>query len=250
MRLAERYIADHISDPDAGRAGLAAACGLTEEALGRQFVKEFGIPFVQYLERERLRRARLELAEGQRSVKEVAGDCGFRTHSYFSRRFRRAFGCAPREAGLGRMALLGLGIAVVFGLGLVGVWELCRPAPRPSRTQDLTGSTVTGLIGGEYPAATNRPGQALSPAAAPGARPETALEMQRRMIRELGRRGNESTLRLLESFRTEADPSLVPEIDDAIRAIRRRHPLPPGAGSNRGPTGRGGEVRREDKVER
>ena len=60
------------------------------------FAAALGVTPHQYLLRSRLRRAARQLVEDDRSITEVALDCGFADLSNFVRSFRRAAGASPR----------------------------------------------------------------------------------------------------------------------------------------------------------
>lgn len=75
--------------------------GLAEEAavhpvyFAATFRRFYGCSVGEYLRRERLRRARRELADPDRSLAEVAADCGFADQSHFTRTFKRFTGLTP-----------------------------------------------------------------------------------------------------------------------------------------------------------
>lgn len=87
----------------------AAVTGLSPFHFLRLFARVLGVTPHQYLVRSRLRRAAGLLADGQRSVTEVALDVGFADLSNFVRTFRRAAGVAP---GAFRQAVRGDGPTV------------------------------------------------------------------------------------------------------------------------------------------
>lgn len=66
------------------------------EAL-RCFHKVLGSTPVQYLKRYRLARAAQMLRETDESVSDIYSSCGFSDGSYFSRSFRKIYGCRPGE---------------------------------------------------------------------------------------------------------------------------------------------------------
>jgi AraC family transcriptional regulator len=76
-------------------ASAAARAGLSEFHFLRVFARVLGVTPHQYLVRARLRRAVRLLAEGGRSVTDVAFDSGFADLSNFVRTFRRAAGAPP-----------------------------------------------------------------------------------------------------------------------------------------------------------
>jgi AraC-like DNA-binding protein len=75
----------------------AAQVGLSAFHFLRLFANVLGVTPHQYLVRSRLRRAAQALAEGDRSITDVAFDVGFGDLSNFVRTFHRAAGLSPRD---------------------------------------------------------------------------------------------------------------------------------------------------------
>lgn len=78
-------------------ASVAARAGVSPYHFLRFFTAVVGATPHQYLVRTRLRHAARLLADGARSVTEVAGEVGFGDLSNFIRTFRRAAGTSPRR---------------------------------------------------------------------------------------------------------------------------------------------------------
>lgn len=74
---------------------IAAQAGLSVSRLAHRFRDEMGVPPLQYLERQRMRRARDLLSMTTLSVAEVAQAVGYENVAYFSTRFRKAVGATP-----------------------------------------------------------------------------------------------------------------------------------------------------------
>lgn len=87
----------HLSDADYFPAGLAQDMCLSESQLGRKLKAMTGHTITSFVMQARLNKAKLLLAKRDRSIKEVAFDCGFNDLSYFSRSFRKAFGYTPSQ---------------------------------------------------------------------------------------------------------------------------------------------------------
>ena len=51
----------------------------------------------QYLLEERIRRAKLLLVQTEKTISEIAYECGFASQSHFSLRFKQAAYCTPGE---------------------------------------------------------------------------------------------------------------------------------------------------------
>ncbi|GAA4740848.1 helix-turn-helix domain-containing protein [Actinomycetospora chibensis] len=95
----DAYVRTHLRDPDLGPAEIAAENGISVRALYRIF-EERGVGLEQSIIERRLEGARTDLAApGRRhhSIATVARTWGFDNPSFFSRRFRAAFGVTPRQ---------------------------------------------------------------------------------------------------------------------------------------------------------
>ncbi len=69
--------------------------GYTPEHLSRKFRAETGVPFHQYCEKLRMRRAAALLQSGPESLAEIADRLGYCSASSFIRAFKRAYGMTP-----------------------------------------------------------------------------------------------------------------------------------------------------------
>lgn len=76
---------------------LSAHCGVSVRHLTRLFRAHYRTSPVDYLLRLRVAHAASLLANGDRSITEVALQAGFGDSSYLARQFRRVLGCSPRE---------------------------------------------------------------------------------------------------------------------------------------------------------
>jgi len=75
---------------------------LSESQLKQSFREMFGVSIYQYFQRARLDKARILLAEKDRTVKEVAYELGFINTGHFSRLFERTFHVKPKRFQLDR----------------------------------------------------------------------------------------------------------------------------------------------------
>ncbi len=75
----------------------ARLCGLSRFYFCRVFRRFFHMGYKEYLLRRRLSKAMALLAESQRSVTEIALDCGFADTAHFCRTFRRELGLRPLD---------------------------------------------------------------------------------------------------------------------------------------------------------
>lgn len=71
--------------------------GLSRTTFSLQFKKHCGRSFIDFVIHTRLQEATRQLAETDRSILEIALDCGFTQVSFFNRVFRRVYGCNPTE---------------------------------------------------------------------------------------------------------------------------------------------------------
>ncbi|WP_438035028.1 helix-turn-helix transcriptional regulator [Sorangium sp. So ce204] len=89
------WLDEHAHEP-IDLEGAAREAGLSPFHFLRVFGKVVGVTPHQYLVRARLRRAARLLADGARSITDIALDVGFGDLSNFVRTFRRAAGVSPR----------------------------------------------------------------------------------------------------------------------------------------------------------
>jgi AraC family transcriptional regulator of arabinose operon len=95
VRRAVRYLAMHPAE-SFRLDRLARHCGLSVSRLSHLFREELGTSPQRFSEKLRLECARDLLTQTRLSIGEVAAEVGFSDPLYFSRRYRRAFGHAPR----------------------------------------------------------------------------------------------------------------------------------------------------------
>jgi two-component system, response regulator YesN len=103
--LALRTIELRYREPDVSVRAVAATLGISVEHLCRVFKHQTGLTVRSHLLNTRLTAARRLLETTTLSVKQVAGQTGFRDSSHLDHVFRRAFGVSPRRH---RLEALGL----------------------------------------------------------------------------------------------------------------------------------------------
>jgi AraC-like DNA-binding protein len=76
---------------------VADVCAMSRFAFSREFHRRFGVTFVEYVLRRRVREACRQLSAPGANVTDVAYSVGFNDPSYFGRVFRRYVGLTPTE---------------------------------------------------------------------------------------------------------------------------------------------------------
>ena len=94
VRQVMAYIHEHYDD-SISRVDLASHVSITERYLTYCFHQEMGITPMVYLNRYRVKRAKMLLENGKLSITEVAQKVGFSDGSYFNRVFRQEVGVTP-----------------------------------------------------------------------------------------------------------------------------------------------------------
>lgn len=96
IRPALEYIAAHFHEVITIKQ-LASAVHLSESYFMNQFQKHVGFSAMEYISHLRISKACRELIRTQKTILEIAIDCGFRNISNFNRQFRKIVGCSPTE---------------------------------------------------------------------------------------------------------------------------------------------------------
>ena len=76
---------------------IANAAHISRSEAGRCFQAYLGCSPVEALIRHRLQAAQRLLHETTLTLQEICFECGFHSVNYFSRQFRRVYGCSPSE---------------------------------------------------------------------------------------------------------------------------------------------------------
>jgi two-component system response regulator YesN len=98
---AERYIKQHYADNLTLQA-VAEAIHVTPAWLSKLFKRETGMTFLEYLTDVRLKRAVELLQDVQLKVYQIGYMVGYQDPVYFSRLFKKQYGCTPQEYRSGR----------------------------------------------------------------------------------------------------------------------------------------------------
>lgn len=95
------FIYEHYHE-DVTLADIAGAAGISRSEAGRCFHAYLGCSPVDALIKYRLQTAHRLLDDTSLTLQEVSASCGFHSVNYFSRQYRKAYGCAPRRRTLGK----------------------------------------------------------------------------------------------------------------------------------------------------
>jgi transcriptional regulator GlxA family with amidase domain len=78
-------------------AGVASSIGTSERELNRLFRMHLAVPPLQYWRRMRLRSAKWMLLNSNRSIAQIAYECGFSDSSHLIHWFKREFQTTPSQ---------------------------------------------------------------------------------------------------------------------------------------------------------
>lgn len=91
------YYVQHFYDQEITVTTAARRCGFSESHFMKLFREFTGMSFNAYLVNYRLELAARQLSETGLKVIDIAENCGFHNHSYFTRAFRQKYGRTPVE---------------------------------------------------------------------------------------------------------------------------------------------------------
>jgi DNA-binding response OmpR family regulator len=97
LKRVQKIIEESMEDEAFGVEELAQKLKLSRTQLHRKISALTNRPASLFIRSVRLHHARKMLAQNELTVNEVAYRVGFSSHAYFSKCFREAFGCTPRE---------------------------------------------------------------------------------------------------------------------------------------------------------
>ena len=92
---AKRYIENHFQKPIALRQ-VSENVGVSESHLSKQFVKETGMNFVEFVTKLRIQKAKRLLEAGMKMY-EVSIQIGYENPEHFSRVFKKNVGLSPQQ---------------------------------------------------------------------------------------------------------------------------------------------------------
>lgn len=92
----KKYICQHLVE-DIVRDDIADALYMNVDYIARVFKRDTGMSISQYINKERINRAKLLIASTDMPVGAVADSVGYSNFSYFSKIFKQLENCTPRE---------------------------------------------------------------------------------------------------------------------------------------------------------
>lgn len=96
VETAINYIQENLSS-EISLSEIAGKFSISPEHFSRQFKKETGFGFCEYVSLLRLKRAETLLKQPENmSVAQIAAECGFSDSNYFSVRFKKMYGISPK----------------------------------------------------------------------------------------------------------------------------------------------------------
>ncbi|MFR1565216.1 MAG: helix-turn-helix transcriptional regulator [Christensenellales bacterium] len=102
LTAAKTFMSEHMSEKITLR-DIAAAAFLSRVYFWNKFTLNEGKTPLEYLTELRINRAKELITGSDKSLADIAEECGFSAQSYFNRTFRSATGCTPSEFRLKHM---------------------------------------------------------------------------------------------------------------------------------------------------
>lgn len=93
---AKQYIEGNYHDPELSLDTVAKQVFITPSYLSRQFKKQCGTSFVEYLTSLRMEQAKVQLAHSNHYIYEIALNVSYTNTTYFSTIFKRTVGVSPQ----------------------------------------------------------------------------------------------------------------------------------------------------------
>lgn len=90
------YISEHYNENITSQK-TSDALSYNQSYFCRAFKKNFNMCFSDYLNMYRIKTSRMLLEEGQKSISDIALECGFNSPSYFTSCFKKYLGILPSE---------------------------------------------------------------------------------------------------------------------------------------------------------
>lgn len=97
LRRVEAYVEEHLDRPDLSVEEMAGFAHMSHSHFAREFKKQTGLAPHRFVLDRRVARARLYLADGRRTLSDIAYATGFSSQAHFTNVFRRLTGVTPME---------------------------------------------------------------------------------------------------------------------------------------------------------
>lgn len=95
IERAQRYIAEHLTDPQLSLEAVAAHLKISPAYLSRNFCKVCSVTFVEYVTSLKMECAIRLLTESSESIDQIASQLGYSSTNYFISRFKKHFDMTP-----------------------------------------------------------------------------------------------------------------------------------------------------------
>lgn len=92
----EQYIDEHLGEKITA-SDIAESCGVDRSLVFDIFRKNYNISLTEYIQREKMRRAKILLLHTTAPISEIASSLGYCSNSYFSKVFFSHFKCTPTK---------------------------------------------------------------------------------------------------------------------------------------------------------
>lgn len=96
LQQASAYIQQHYAE-DIHISDVAQALFITDDYLGRLFIREYRMKFSDYLNQQRIQHSIALLRDPKWKLYQVAQQCGYRDQQYFSNVFKKMMGLSPNQ---------------------------------------------------------------------------------------------------------------------------------------------------------
>ena len=93
----QKYLSDHIDNPDLSRSMAADYLHMNPDYLSSLFHRQFGQTFNTYITARRIDRAKELLINTDFSLSLISQKCGFSSSSYFNKTFKKEAGITPQQ---------------------------------------------------------------------------------------------------------------------------------------------------------
>ena len=103
VEKAKEYIVEHFSK-DLSLEEMAKELGISPYYLSKLFKESEGVNYIDYLTGLRIKYAKEQLNNSDKSIKEICHESGYGDPNYFSRIFKKWTGVTPTEYREGRLS--------------------------------------------------------------------------------------------------------------------------------------------------